>query len=94
LLWLAERPTLPPMNLGARLDGIALPPAARRAIDRLLEQKTRSSELGKGRRLRLLDGWIERQLGRGEQRCNDLPPKIMILAEAEDYYRRVVEVDS
>jgi len=94
LIWLAERRTLPPMNLAALLGGIALPAAVRRAIDRLLEQKTRSSELGKGRRLRILDRWIERQLGRGEQRCNGLPAKTTILAEAEDYYRRVVEADS
>ena len=90
LIWLVERGTLPPMNLGALLDGIALPSQVRRAIDRLLQQKTRSSELGKGRRLRLLDRWIERQLGRGEKRCNDLPAKTAILAEAEDYFRRVV----
>ena len=91
LIWLVERGTLPPMNLGALLDGIALPAQVRRAIDRLLQQKTRTSELGKGRRLRLLDRWIERQLGRGEKRCNDLPAKTAILAEAEDYFRRVVE---
>jgi hypothetical protein len=34
---------------------------------------------------------VERQLGRGQQRCNDLPAKTAILAEAEDYFRRVVE---
>jgi predicted nucleotidyltransferase len=92
LIWLDERGTLPPMNLGTLLDGIALPAQVRRAIDRLLQQKTRSSELGKGRWLRVLDRWIERQLDRGEQRCNDLPAKTVILAAAEDYFRRVVEV--
>src|SRR5262245_34519988 len=55
LLWLVERQTLPPMNLGALLDGITLPAAVRQAMDRLLEQKTRSTELGKGLRLRGLD---------------------------------------
>jgi len=93
LIWLVERGTLPPMNLAALLDGIVLPAQVRRAIDRLLEQKTRSSELGKGKRLRVVDRWIERQLGRGEQRCNDLPAKTAILAEAEDYYRQVVEAN-
>jgi hypothetical protein len=93
LIWLVERGTLPPMNLAALLDGIVLPAQVRRAIDRLLQQKTRSSELGKGKRLRVLDRWIEQQLGRGEQRCNDLPAKTAILAEAEDYYRQVVEAN-
>ena len=91
LIWLIERGSLPPMNLGALLDGIDLPAPVRRAIDRLLEQKTRSSELGKGRRLRLLDGWIERHLARGERCCQDLPAQTPILAEAEDHYRRVVD---
>jgi len=81
------------LSTGGLLDGIVLPAQVRRAIDRLLEQKTRSSELGKGKRLRVLDRWIERQLGRGEQRCNDLPAKTAILAEAEDYYRQVVETN-
>ena len=91
LIWLVERGTLPPMNLAALLDGIVLPAQVRRAIDRLLEQKTRSSELGKGKRLRVIDHWIERQLPRGERRCNDLPAKTAIMGEAEDFYRRVVE---
>src|SRR5262249_53268952 len=91
LIWLVERGSLPPMNLGALLDGIELPALVRRAIGRLLEQKTRSSELGKGRRLRVLDDWIERHLARGERRCRDLPAQTMIPAEVEDHYRRVVD---
>ena len=70
-----------------------LPVQVRRAIDRLLQQKTRSSELGKGKRLRVLDRWIERQLGRGEQRCNDLLAKTVIMGEAEDYFRRVLDAE-
>ncbi len=94
LIWLVERGILPPTNLASLLDGIALPAQVKRAIDRLLRQKTHSSELGKGKRLRVLDRWIERQLDRGEQRCNGLPAKSAILAEVENYYRRVVEADS
>jgi predicted nucleotidyltransferase len=91
LIWLVERGTLPPMNLAALLEGIVLPAQVRRAIARLLEQKTRSNELSRGKRLRVLDPWIERQLGRGERRCNDLPTRTAVLAEAEDLYRRVVD---
>jgi hypothetical protein len=91
LRWLVERGTLPPMNLTALLDGITLPAAVRRAVDRLLEQKTRASELGKGRRVRVLDRWIELELGRGEERCGALPAKTSILVEAEAYFRQVLD---
>ncbi|HUL09384.1 MAG TPA: nucleotidyltransferase domain-containing protein [Candidatus Acidoferrum sp.] len=91
LIWLVEHGTLPPMNLAQLLDGIPLAAQVRRTIDRLLEQKSRSSELGRGKRLRVLDRWIERQLLRGEKHCHDLPAKTTILPEAEDYFRRVVD---
>lgn len=90
LRWLMERGMLPPMNLGALLEGISLPTGIRRAIDRLLEQKTRSSELGKGRRMRALDRWIESELRRGEARCGMLSAKTSILPEAEAYFRGVM----
>jgi uncharacterized protein len=91
LIWLVEHGTLPPMNLAALLDGIPLAAQVRRTVDRLLDQKSRSSELGRGKRLRVLDRWIERQLQQGERHCQDLPAKTTILAEAEDYFRRVVD---
>jgi uncharacterized protein len=91
LRWLVERDTLPPMNLAALLDGIILPADVRRAVDRLLKEKTRTSELGKGRRVRVLDRWIERDLARGEKRCGALAAKSSILAEAEAYFRQVLD---
>lgn len=91
LRWLADRGTLPPMNLGALLHGVELAAEVRRAIDRLLRQKTQTSELGKGRRLRALDRWIERELRRGESKCGTLPAKTIVLDEAEAYFRQMVE---
>jgi predicted nucleotidyltransferase len=90
LRWLVERGTLPPMNLGA-LDGITLPMAVRRVVDRLLEQKAQTSELGKGRRVRVLDRWIERELGHGEKRCGVLAAETSMLADAEAYFRQVLD---
>lgn len=91
LRWLADRGTLPPMNLGALLDGVGLAAEVRRAIDRLLLQKTQISELGKGRRLRGLDRWIERELRRDEALCDRLPAKTIVLDDAETYFRRMVD---
>src|SRR5262245_50383978 len=91
LRWLVEREGLPPMNLAALLEGIDLGVGVRRAIERLLAQKTRTSELGAGRRLATLDRWIERELAAGEDRCGSLATKTPILAEAEDYFRGVIE---
>jgi len=91
LIWLVEHGTLPPMNLAALLDGIPMAAQVRRTVDRLLERKSRSSELGLGKRLPVLDRWIERHLQRGEKHCQDLPAKTTILSEAEDYFRQVVK---
>ncbi len=91
LRWLVERNALPPMNLAALLDGITMPVDVRRAVDRLLLQKTRTSELGKGPRVRVLDRWIERALARGEERCAALAGRTPILAEAEAYFRQVLD---
>ncbi len=88
---LVERRTLPPMNLGALLYGSALPGEVRRAIDRLLAQKIRSSELGSAERLRVLDRWIEAELGRGQQHCDAMSVKTSILAEAEACFWQVVD---
>lgn len=88
-LRMADR--MPPMNLGVLLDGITLPADVRRAADRLLEQKTRTSELGKGRRVRALDRWIERELGRGEERCGARAAKTSVHAEAEAYFRQILD---
>jgi hypothetical protein len=91
LRWLADRGTLPPMNLAALLDGIALAAPIRDVIDGLLERKSRASELGSGRRLRGLDRWVERELQRGQARCHALPGKTPILDEAEKYFREAID---
>ncbi len=91
LRWLVEHGTLPPMNLAALLDGIDIAVGVRRSIDRLLEQRTRVSELGRGRRLSGLDRWIERDLQRGEMHCHNLPGKAAILQDAERFFRQSID---
>lgn len=91
LHWLVDRGTLPPMNLGALLNGVELSADVRRAVDRLLRQKAQTSEIGKGKRLRALDRWIERELGRGVANCGTLPAKTIVLDDAEAYFRRMVD---
>jgi hypothetical protein len=41
--------------------------------------------------VRVLDRWIERELDRGEERCAGLAAKTSILAEAEAYFRQIVD---
>jgi hypothetical protein len=56
-----------------------------------IDQKTRTGELGKGRRVRALDRWIERELGRGEERWGALAAKTSVLAEAEAYFQQILD---
>jgi len=73
ILWLIERDGLPPMSFVATLDGVAVPPRTRRAIDQLLKIKAASSELGTGRPIHEIDAFIEDLLERAQRFAESAP---------------------
>lgn len=68
LLWLQLRPEeTPPMSLPLLVEGIALPDEVGQALVALRERKAKTSELGDGARIPVLDTFIRAQLAWGEQ---------------------------
>lgn len=62
LAWVASRNTPPPMAIGDLLDATPMPAAPRSAVDRLLERKRTTPELGLGPRIAEIDVWITNEL--------------------------------
>ncbi|HEX8420471.1 MAG TPA: nucleotidyltransferase domain-containing protein [Sphingomonas sp.] len=68
LRWMRIHPgLLPPMHLPALIDGIDLAPAVRAEIDRLLEAKAQTRELGEALMPQILADLIEHEIDATEQ---------------------------
>ena len=59
LRWVLRHHSLPPMHMSALLKGSDLPGAVAGAIDRLIELKRSTPELGTGAKIPVIDTWIE-----------------------------------
>jgi predicted nucleotidyltransferase len=91
LLWLQRRQGLPPMNLQALLAGLDLPNEVRLAIDRLLEAKRRTSEMGKDSPVQVLEDWIASRLS-DETQVTALPASEEgTISDLEALFRRTIE---
>jgi predicted nucleotidyltransferase len=87
LCWLRERETLPPMALPEIVEGISLPAEVRRALENLLEVKSRTKEQGLVPRAPLLDKWIEQAMTRGREFAGELQPRGSPVEECDALFR-------
>ena len=92
LLWLRTHSDAPvPMNLGELRAGVSLSNEVSDFLDRLLEQKAKTKELGAGPRCPALDELIECEIGLAESRASDLPELSRDLVdEANMLFRNLV----
>jgi predicted nucleotidyltransferase len=88
LRWLRERETLPPMALPEIIEGIALSAEVRRALEELLEVKSRTKEQGLVPRSPLLDRWIGQATEQGAEFAKGLPSRKPPVEELDALLRR------
>jgi len=94
LCWLREHETLPPMALPEIVEGIALSAEVRRALEELLEVKSRTKEQGLVPRSPLLDRWIGQATEQGEEFVKGLPSRKLPLEDLDALFRRQVMAES
>lgn len=73
ILWLSDKGTIPPMQFTETLNVLDLPEDVLGVIRELLEQKTKTSEMGKGPKIPLLEDFIQKQLEWSQQYCESAP---------------------
>lgn len=73
LRWIETRSDLPPMNFHALLAGVDIPTVVTEEIDRLLEIKTSTNELGKGARIPVLEDFLTHQINWAKDHTDFVP---------------------
>lgn len=95
LAWVAERASPPPMAIGDLLRRVAMPAAAREAVEALLAEKRKTPELGARPPIAEIDTWVVGELERLHPERLDLQgePRRDIRGEADRLYRRIIGVE-
>ena len=94
LAWVAERSAPPPMSIDDLLGLPALPTAARRAVEALLNEKRVTPELGTRPPIAEIDAWAAAELERLNPDRLALPgePRRDMRQEADRVYRRIIGI--
>ena len=81
----------PPMHLQALIDGTDLPAATIRIIERLVAAKSRTREMGAGRRIPALDRLIATEIAAAAGSATEMPGRPPSdLAAADRLFRRLI----
>ena len=90
ILWLRERDGLPPMSFLETLNAVNLNRTTRAAIDRLLEAKATTSELGTGRPIPVIDRFLAKTLKDAKTYAESAPVSRPELEQVDDLFRSVL----
>lgn len=92
--WVVAHGTPPPMMITALLQSVPVPGETRAAIDRLLEQKRSTPEIGRGERVAAIDSWALDRLSEWNPSALDIPdsPRKDARRAADELYRRIIGV--
>jgi len=81
----------PPMHLQALIDGTDLPAATVKVIDRLVEAKSRTREMGSGPRIPVLDRLITAEIAAAAGSASEMPGRPPSDLDAADrLFRRLI----
>jgi uncharacterized protein len=89
--WIREGNGMPPMSLPELMAGLALSPAFRGEVERLLELKARSSEVGTGARVADLDAYIGKEFAWARAAPVEVQTDPSVRAEAEALFKSIVK---
>ena len=94
LAWVAERSAPPPMSIDDLLGLPALPTAARRAVEALLNEKRVTPELGTRPPIAEIDAWAAAELERlnPDRLALAGEPRRDMRQEADRVYRRIIGI--
>ena len=70
IFWLKEKDSIPPMIFTDTLEGLGIPNEIDLIVQDLLERKKKTSEIGTGARIPLLDKYIEEHLSKAQEFCD------------------------
>jgi len=93
LRWIETRSDLPPMNFHSLMDGVDIPADVTSEIQRLLDIKTRTAELGMGPRIPVLENFLDTQINwaRGQSENRIKPDQLAKnYTSADDLFRDIV----
>lgn len=93
--WLRMNPNkIPPMNFSALKEGIDLNADLAATLDEMLEQKSRSKELGEAPRIALIDKFIDREFSWAREAVKTITHNRRELkTEADELFRRIIQDD-
>ena len=93
LRWIESRDDLPPMNFQELMAGVEIPLAVTAEIERLLDIKTRTAELGSGPRIPVLEDFLSAQINWAKTQPN-IPPNMDVhkaaRARADHLFRAII----
>ena len=94
LRWIESRDDLPPMNFQTLMAGVDIPKPVSDEIDRLLEIKTSTAELGTGPRIRVLEDFLTTQIDWAKSQVST-PPDIETHRKArrrgDELFREIIK---
>lgn len=90
ILWLAQKKTIPPMQFVDALNSLDLSANVIETTHQLLEQKTKTSEMGKGPKIPVLEQFIQEQLCWAHQFCESAPLGHIEIDSLNNLFRQTI----
>ncbi|MBC8470371.1 MAG: nucleotidyltransferase domain-containing protein [Planctomycetes bacterium] len=90
ILWLSEKKDLIPMVFCETLNAVTVPGTTRDAIYALLDTKMAISELGTGKRIAIIDAFIEDTMVRAKAYCDIAPVSRIPIDVVDDLFQVIL----
>lgn len=91
IFWLSQKGSIPPMQFNETLNGVDLPADVMQTIHELLEKKMKTSEIGKGPKVPILEDFIQKQLVWARQYCESAPVGHVDMEELNRLFRQTIK---
>ncbi len=91
IIWLKQNNTIPPMRFVETLNHLDLPARVCDAIHELLEQKSQTSEMGKGPKIPILEEFIRKHLEFAQLYCESAPVGHIEVDRLNELFRQTVD---
>lgn len=91
ILWLHQKKSVPPMKFLETLNILKLPKKVVKTTHILLEQKTQTSEMGKGPKILILEEFIQEQLKWAQQYCESAPVGHIEVDKLNQLFRHTID---
>jgi predicted nucleotidyltransferase len=90
ILWLNQKKSIPPMQFIETLNALDLPTDVLETTHELLEQKSKTSEMGKGPKIPILENFIQEQLELAQKYCESAPVGHVAMDALNKLFRQTI----